>query len=150
MIMIVCFFACRKGQWNFILSACGTAASPFLGPVPYGKTSKKHHRKGGVFYGALEGTRTPDLLVRSQLLYPTELPAHFLLLKYISTFSGKCQPLFLNFLNYFSTFAFSFSSCREIFGRLQWKTVAQMRISTIRIIAIAAAAVPLHSKCSKA
>ena len=29
------------------------------------------------FHGALEGTRTPDLLVRSQLLYPTELPAHF-------------------------------------------------------------------------
>ena len=28
-----------------------------------------------VFDGALEGTRTPDLLVRSQSLYPTELPA---------------------------------------------------------------------------
>ena len=28
------------------------------------------------FYGALEGTRTPDLLVRSQSLYPAELPAH--------------------------------------------------------------------------
>ena len=27
------------------------------------------------FFGALEGTRTPDLLVRSQSLYPTELPA---------------------------------------------------------------------------
>ena len=26
-------------------------------------------------YGALEGTRTPDLLVRSQTLYPAELPA---------------------------------------------------------------------------
>ncbi len=30
-----------------------------------------------LFYsGAPEGTRTPDLLVRSQSLYPTELPAH--------------------------------------------------------------------------
>ena len=27
--------------------------------------------------GALEGTRTPDLLVRSQSLYPAELQAHF-------------------------------------------------------------------------
>ena len=27
-------------------------------------------------YGALEGTRTPDLLVRSQSLYPAELQAH--------------------------------------------------------------------------
>ena len=26
--------------------------------------------------GALEGIRTPDLLVRSQTLYPTELRAH--------------------------------------------------------------------------
>ena len=29
-----------------------------------------------VFSGTPEGTRTPDLLVRSQSLYPTELPAH--------------------------------------------------------------------------
>ena len=27
-------------------------------------------------FGTPEGTRTPDLLVRSQTLYPTELPAH--------------------------------------------------------------------------
>ena len=30
-------------------------------------------------YGAPEGTRTPDLLIRSQTLYPAELPAHILL-----------------------------------------------------------------------
>ena len=29
-----------------------------------------------LFHGAPEGIRTPDLLVRSQLLYPAELPAH--------------------------------------------------------------------------
>ena len=34
---------------------------------------KPHHYK---IFGALEGTRTPDLLVRSQTLYPAELPAH--------------------------------------------------------------------------
>ena len=28
-------------------------------------------------FGALGGTRTPDLLVRSQSLYPAELQAHF-------------------------------------------------------------------------
>ena len=28
-------------------------------------------------HGALKGTRTPDLLVRSQSLYPAELSAHF-------------------------------------------------------------------------
>ena len=28
-----------------------------------------------VFFGALGGSRTPDLLVRSQMLYPAELPA---------------------------------------------------------------------------
>ena len=29
-----------------------------------------------VFLGAPEETRTPDLLIRSQTLYPAELPAH--------------------------------------------------------------------------
>ena len=40
---------------------------------------KKHRprcRVNGAF-GALGGTRTPDLLVRSQSLYPAELQAHF-------------------------------------------------------------------------
>ena len=37
-----------------------------------GKT-KKHQRMLVLFCGALEGTRTPDLLVRSQSLYPAEL-----------------------------------------------------------------------------
>ena len=30
--------------------------------------------------GTPEGIRTPDLLVRSQTLYPAELPAHFAVL----------------------------------------------------------------------
>ena len=38
--------------------------------------------ENGLFFGTPEGTRTPDLLVRSQSLYPAELPAHtFLMLK---------------------------------------------------------------------
>ena len=34
-------------------------------------------------FGALKGTRTPDLLIRSQTLYPAELPAHALKARYI-------------------------------------------------------------------
>ena len=36
-------------------------------------------------FGALQGIRTPDLLVRSETLYPAELAAHFLTLIYYST-----------------------------------------------------------------
>ena len=32
--------------------------------------------KNNPFFGTPEGTRTPDLLIRSQSLYPTELLAH--------------------------------------------------------------------------
>ena len=38
---------------------------------------KKIPSPGGLgVFGAPEGTRTPDLLVRSQSLYPAELQAH--------------------------------------------------------------------------
>ena len=60
--------------------------------------------------GALEGTRTPDLLIRSQTLYPAELPAHMRsyqpqviyyhsLMKNASVFF----ILFLNMRNYLSS-----------------------------------------------
>ena len=49
------------------------------GPLRKNK-QKERTRKNSVFLrvfcGALEGTRTPDLLVRSQSLYPAELQAH--------------------------------------------------------------------------
>ncbi len=44
--------------------------------------------------GALKKIRTPDLLVRSQTLYPAELSAHFVP-KYNNTFFHKNQYLFL-------------------------------------------------------
>ena len=54
--------------------------------------------------GALQGIRTPDLLVRSQTLYPTELAAHFLRLpNYHTTTFRKNQPLFLIFFIFFKT-----------------------------------------------
>ena len=40
-------------------------------------------------YGALEGIRTPDLLVRSQTLYPAELTAHGILIGYLTNISQK-------------------------------------------------------------
>jgi hypothetical protein len=42
------------------------------------KNAPRHLCPGAV-HGAPEGTRTPDLLIRSQTLYPAELPAHILL-----------------------------------------------------------------------
>ena len=54
-------------------------------------------------FGTPEGTRTPDLLVRSQSLYPTELPAHTTLnaLKYNSTGARKMQVLFFKISKFF-------------------------------------------------
>ena len=65
----------------------------------------------GIF-GTLEGTRTPDLLIRSQSLYPTELPAHNAsqALGYNSTteykmqvfFSKICKKLYMRILTDFA------------------------------------------------
>ena len=76
---------------NFYTSVCTGVAlsSP--------QHSKKSDTLSGIgFFGTLEGTRTPDLLVRSQSLYPTELPAHTTLnaLAYNSTPIYKMQALF--------------------------------------------------------
>ena len=48
---------------------------------------QKDRTPEGIRSGTPEGTRTPDLLIRSQSLYPTELPAHVQsrLLRYINT-----------------------------------------------------------------
>ena len=42
------------------------------------KNKKPDTRLGIWFIGTPKGTRTPDLLIRSQSLYPTELSAHVL------------------------------------------------------------------------
>ena len=55
-------------------------------PSPIGK------KFGFCCCGAPEGTRTPDLLIRSQTLYPAELPARNV---YYNTIRfAKCQALF--------------------------------------------------------
>ena len=46
--------------------------------IQFEKLQKVKSPENAVFtglFGTLEGIRTPDLLVRSQTLYPTELPA---------------------------------------------------------------------------
>ena len=51
------------------------------------------------FGGVLEGIRTPDPLVRSQILYPTELQAHlFKCIDYNNISLPEMQALFSNFL----------------------------------------------------
>ena len=55
-------------------------------------------------YGTPKGTRTPDLLIRSQSLYPTELSAHnasLNALRYNSTVIFKKQVLFSDFIKIF-------------------------------------------------
>ena len=52
-----------------------------------------------VFHGTPEGIRTPDPLVRSQILYPAELQAHIVAKvscnnKYYITLAEICQGVF--------------------------------------------------------
>ena len=49
------------------------SSSPFL---CVGIPKRQAPARDACLFGTPEGTRTPDLLVRSQSLYPTELPAH--------------------------------------------------------------------------
>ena len=69
-------------------------ADPYLksqnAKKPCAKPLSEHRKRTAVaihivsqlrfLFGTPEGTRTPDLLVRSQSLYPTELPAHKLII----------------------------------------------------------------------
>ncbi len=66
---------------------------------------RKAPTKSKLFFGAPRGTRTPDLLVRSQTLYPAELLAHLFLPKYIITNDTYCQAFFKNFANFRTCFA---------------------------------------------
>ena len=48
---------------------------------------KSRYPNGHLLFGTPKGTRTPDLLIRSQSLYPTELSAHVAFLKRLDTIS---------------------------------------------------------------
>ena len=73
----------------------------------------------GFFGGTPKGTRTPDLLIRSQSLYPTELSAHNALinaLRYNSTVIWKKQVLFSIFQK---TFLIPTKALSALFGRFE-------------------------------
>ena len=64
-------------------------------------------------FGALEGTRTPDPLLRRQLLYPPELQTRersFDLVKYNTKYIKKQQVFFDFFVKYCSHPCFSYIS----------------------------------------
>ena len=61
---------CFLPQIKDLLLPC---SNPFLF---HHKTKTEHTKSVLCFRGTPEGIRTPDLLVRSQTLYPAELPAH--------------------------------------------------------------------------
>ena len=75
-------------------------AQPLAGPPFraqfFRRTKKEERHLPLLFFGTPEGTRTPDLLVRSQSLYPTELPAHkhSKVLRYNNTCNLKKQAFF--------------------------------------------------------
>ena len=86
-------------------------ADPYLksrnAKKPCAKPLSEHRKRTAVaihivsqlrfLFGTPEGTRTPDLLVRSQSLYPTELPAHTTLSQrpiILAQSVRKCKPFF--------------------------------------------------------
>ena len=60
-------------------------------------------RFGFSLFGAMEGTRTPGLLIRSQSLYPAELPTHTFRSEH-DVFYHEGRGLSTAFLKYFYIF----------------------------------------------
>lgn len=85
---------CCKKNWI----ECKNNINKYTSIIAY-KTKKATHLSVSCL-GAPEGTRTPDLLIRSQTLYPAELPAHILLafspenVFYYSAGGGESQAVF--------------------------------------------------------
>ena len=103
----------------------------------YFKTEKIHKDRNLCgFLGALEGTRTPDLLVRSQSLYPAELWAHLFVFvsrephnnNYYSTFRRACQPLFSIFSDFFEN-SLDMTQFREFPGKKIRRTMPAISFS---------------------
>ena len=68
--------------------------SGFESPQFYKNKKREAIPKYHFSFGALQGIRTPDLLVRSQTLYPAELAAHFSTLIYYITEFLKIKCFF--------------------------------------------------------
>ena len=99
--MIVCVFYLDTGSNDIELARdylIHVASQNKNNPNP----SPTEIRFGLFFFGTPEGTRTPDLLIRSQSLYPTELPAHtcgcLTRSDILAHCFWKCKPFFENLL----------------------------------------------------
>ena len=75
-------------------------------PCTHGLINKKAMKSFDftAFFGAMEGTRTPGLLIRSQSLYPAELPTHTFRSEH-DVFYHSNRVLSTTFSNYFLFFA---------------------------------------------
>ena len=80
--------------------------SPKGGATSGSGTQKERHDLRRVFlFGTAEGIRTPDLLVRSQTLYPTELQPHTVVVLndssiILAQFRSECKPFLRNSENF--------------------------------------------------
>ena len=91
-IFIASLRSLRLGKRSTGAFGFGFASLPSLfKTLPQIKNKEERRSCDTLLYGTPEGIRTPDLLVRSQTLYPAELPAHFLLPEYIITKNSKNQ-----------------------------------------------------------
>ena len=69
-----------------------------------------------LFSGVPEKIRTPDLLIRSQTLYPAELLAHIGLFKPRDTFYHKISLLSILFCHLFFNYFLKFANYRLVFN----------------------------------
>ena len=84
---------------------CRNRAKTVQKPCTHGLQNKKAMKSFDftAFSGAMEGTRTPGLLIRSQSLYPAELPTHTFRSEH-DVFYHEGRGLSTAFLKYFYIF----------------------------------------------
>ena len=86
------------------LIACGAVRRRLVRAPSIVQTKRKTStQRVLVFLGAMEGTRTPGLLIRSQSLYPAELPTHTFRSEH-DVFYHAESGLSTGFLNFFDSF----------------------------------------------
>ncbi len=86
------FGACKNGK---LFNSTPGKQSTGLFSVPAFESlrakEKRLHGCEAFFLGAPEGIRTPDLLIRSQTLYPAELRAHMRFLRTVNIIDGNAR-----------------------------------------------------------
>ena len=94
----------RTEQQPTGLIACGAVRRRLVRAPSIVQTKRKTStQRVLVFLGAMEGTRTPGLLIRSQSLYPAELPTHTFRSEH-DVFYHAESGLSTGFLNFFDSF----------------------------------------------